>query len=95
MPANHGMGAEVICPTGKSNKTAYSRGLFHRLASNRSCWLARVRHAASIRSKASFVSSSSARLARKAQSAALSRKISAKLIPARWIARGSSQRITS
>jgi hypothetical protein len=74
------------------NRPRYLGGLFHRLVSSRSCWLASVRHAASIRCKASFVSSSSARSARKAQSAALSRKISAKLIPARWIATASSQR---
>jgi hypothetical protein len=46
--------------------------------------MASVRHAASIRKKACFVSSSSALSAKKAQSAALSRQVSTKLMPARW-----------
>ena len=56
-----------------SKEPSHPGGLFHLLVSSRSCWLAKVRHAASIRMKATLVSSSSARSARKAQSAALSR----------------------
>jgi hypothetical protein len=62
----------------------YMGGFLHLFRSKISCWFAKVRHAASIRIKASFLSSSSALSARKAQSAALSRKVSAKLISAKW-----------
>jgi hypothetical protein len=58
------------------------------MLSNRSCWFASVRHAISIRLKVDFVSSSSERSARKAQSSALSRKISANFMPARWTGNG-------
>ena len=66
----------------------------HCCRSSRSCWFASVRHAASMRMKVSLVSSSSDRWARKAQSSALSRKISAKLIPARWSGNALFQRIS-
>jgi len=69
----------------------YLGGFFAVFLFRRSCSCARVRHASSIRLKASFVSSSSARSARKAQSSALSRKISAELIRPTWAAQDQFQ----
>ena len=84
-----------VCLHIQQRQPPYTGGFFHLLLSRRSCSSARVRHAASMRRNAILSSSVSARLARKAQSAALSRKASANLIPARWHGSGMVQQIST